>query len=112
MSDSTKPGNSPSDDIFEIDADKLKRMLMLHVRFILFDLRSPESYAQGHIQTALNLPASEFLEKLPQMVPQKDIPIVIYDGDGSSSIALADSATKSGYLNIVNLEGGYRAYIS
>jgi rhodanese-related sulfurtransferase len=99
-------------DIMEIDATKLKRMQMLHVRFILLDVRTAEQYSQSHIDGAIHIEAKQFEEKLSQMVPKKDTPIIIYDQDGITSAELVSEAEKRGYINIVNLEGGYQAYTS
>jgi phage shock protein E len=99
-------------EIIEIDAEKLKRMLALHVAFYLVDLRSPEEYSSGHIKGALNIPADEFLTKIEKTVPAKDTPVVVYDTDGEGSARLVLEAEKMGYVNIVNLEKGYVGYLN
>lgn len=93
----------------EIDFDKLKRMQMLHVAFVLIDLRSPALFNEGHLNNAFNVPSSEFLKKLPSTVPKKDTPIVVYDEDGIAAVDLVIAAEGLGYLNIVNLEGGFKS---
>ncbi|MDZ4678759.1 MAG: rhodanese-like domain-containing protein [Oligoflexia bacterium] len=97
-------------DIIEIDVEKLKRMQMLHVNFLIFDVRAKDDYEKAHIPAALHIPKESFLEKLPQMVPKKDTPIVLYDHDGVHSAHLVEEIEKTGYFNIVNLVGGYQAY--
>lgn len=97
-------------DITEIDAEKLKRMLTLHVRFLLFDIRTQNEYMKDHIPTAINLEASEFLRKLHQMVPNKDIPLIVYDQDGTISRDAVRNAENQGYINVVGLEGGFITY--
>ena len=97
-------------DLFDIDAEKLKRMIQLHVRFWLFDLRDHTEFMAGHISNAFNLPAADFLARLPSMVPQKDTPIVIYDADGSSTKDLAAQAVRHGFINLVYLDCGYKRY--
>lgn len=92
----------------EIDIAKLKRMQMLHVAFVLIDLRSPAQFNEGHLHNAFNIPSKEFLKKLPSTVPKKDTPIVVYDDDGVGSVDLVLEAEGLGYLNIVNLEGGFK----
>jgi phage shock protein E len=95
-------------NIMEIGIDKLKRMQMLHVAFVLIDLRSPAQFNEGHLHNAFNISAAEFLKKLPSTVPKKDTPIVVYDDDGIASGDLVVAAEGLGYLNIVNLEGGFK----
>jgi phage shock protein E len=96
----------------EITADKLKRMQMLHVAFILIDLRSAEMFGEGHITGAFNIPHDQFLKELPNTVPKKDTPLVVYDEDGKGAIDLVIAAENLGYINIVNLEGGYSSNAS
>ena len=95
-------------NIMEIDIAKLKRMQMLHVAFVLIDLRSPALFNEGHIDGAFNIPQNEFLNKLPKIVPKKDTPIVVYDENGILAAEAVEVAEKLGYLNIVNLEGGVK----
>lgn len=97
-------------EIMEIDSAKLRRMQMLHVNFILLDLRSSEDYAAGHIKGALNVPYAEFLNEIVRMIPQKDTPVVVYDADGLSASAIVAEAAGQGYINMVVLEGGYQRW--
>jgi hypothetical protein len=49
---------------------------------VLLDLRSPESYARGHLQGALNLPATELTETaLKHLVPNIQSRIAVYCDD-------------------------------
>ncbi len=96
----------------DIDALKLKRMQFLHVAFILLDVRDKLKYEEKHIPGALHLAAAEFLEKIGGMVPDKSTPIVIYSSDGRVASELALGAEKIGFVNIVNLEGGFLSYFN
>ena len=94
-----------------IDAEKLRRMQMLHVRFLLFDVRSQEAFQKGHIKSALNLPFAEFIMTIKKQVPVRETPVVIYDEDGTVGGELAQQCEQMGYLNIVVLEGGIKSYL-
>jgi rhodanese-related sulfurtransferase len=93
-----------------IDVEKLKRLQMLHVRFLIFDVRSHEAYSQGHIQSAFNISASEFKANIEKQVVKKDTPIIVYDQDGSSIAELVIECEQQGYINMVMLEGGFTEY--
>jgi phage shock protein E len=99
-------------DITEIDVSKLVRMQMLHVAFLLFDVRSLEEFNEGHVKGAVHLFAEDFAKEIIGMVPKQDTPIVIYDADGLKAGDLVLEVEKLGFLNIVNLEGGYEAYMA
>jgi phage shock protein E len=96
----------------EIDGSKLDRMLKLHVSFVLIDLRSADDFNQSHIANAMNVPLAHFVKTLPERVPQKEAPIVIYNEDGNGMAPLLEKCEKMGYLNIVNLEGGYKSFVA
>jgi rhodanese-related sulfurtransferase len=102
---------SSTTDIIDIEPDKLRRLQNLHVAFILLDVRTKAEFETAHIKGAFHLEASEFLEKIVKMVPKKDMPIVIYDADGSSTAHLVNEAEKQGFVNIVILQGGYAAFV-
>ena len=87
-------------------------MQTLHVAFLIFDLRDEATFNAGHIKGAFNLPAENFLSKVETVIPSKETPVVLYDGDGVQAAAIVAEADKLGFLNFVNLEGGYRAYVA
>ena len=94
----------------EIDAEKLERMRTLHVAFLLFDLRSSLDFMTDHIKGAVNIVHDEFVSKIATMIPDKSTPVVVYDGDGIGAAQVVVEVEKLGYLNVVNLEGGFQAY--
>jgi rhodanese-related sulfurtransferase len=91
------------EEVFKIDSEKLKRMQMLHVLFAFFDIRPRPQYDSKHIPGALHL---ENLDHLKRLIPNKEMPVVIYDQDGIYAEEFARQAMAEGYLNIVMLEGG------
>lgn len=91
----------------EIDVSKLKRMQTLHVAFLLIDLREEVAFREGHIRGAFNIPKAEFLKRVGREVPKKDTPIVVYSEDGTGVEDILNPAENGGYINIVNLEGGF-----
>ncbi len=94
-----------------IDSNKLQRLLRQHVKFHLIDVRSPQEFQNGHIEGASNIPADVFLKKIGATISQKDAAIVIYDGRGENTAKLVSGAERLGYLNIVDLDGGYAAFL-
>lgn len=95
----------------EIDAEKLKRMLQLHVNFILLDLRSAAQYQDRHLRGAFHVEPSSLKEYLKKSVPNPHTPIVIYDEDGANLSKLLNEAEGLGYINVVGVTGGFQATI-
>jgi rhodanese-related sulfurtransferase len=93
-------------EIMEIDAEKLQRMITLHVSFTLIDVRDSKTFAASHIRGAKNLPGPEFMGKLGEIVAAKESAVVVYDEDGTTVEDLVAKAFKKGYINTVFLESG------
>jgi rhodanese-related sulfurtransferase len=49
-------------------------------RVTLIDVLSPESFAAMHIPGAINLPVADVARRAPQLLPDRDAPIVTYCG--------------------------------
>lgn len=77
--------------------------------FLLLDVRQPEEYNQGHIQSAVLLP----LDNLPQHF--KELPkkkkIVVYCRSGKRSAQAVSFLRTHGYTNAISLSGGYMEWL-
>ena len=72
----------------------------------LLDVRTPQEYAEGHIDGALNINVqSDDFKDLVQRKLSKDSTILVYCRSGRRSLDAADILTNLGY-NVVNLKGG------
>ncbi len=80
---------------------------------IFFDARSPEDYADGHIQGAKNLPVHAFLDSLSYLESLDfNGQIITYcDGaDCNASIDLAADLKMMGFSNVYFFFGGWQAW--
>lgn len=70
---------------------------------LLVDVRTPEEFATGHIEGAVNIS----LQSLPQRLDAlpKDQPIVLYCRSGNRSNTAAQMLARAGYTQIVDLGG-------
>lgn len=74
---------------------------------IWIDVRTPEEYAEGHIEGAVNIPYEQIGTRITEVAKSKDEPINLYCKSGRrAGIALAE-LEKLGYTNTVN-QGGYQ----
>ena len=72
----------------------------------LLDVRTPQEYAEGHIDGALNIDVqSDDFQKMAEKVLSKDSTILVYCRSGRRSMDAAKILTKLGY-KVVNLKGG------
>ena len=76
----------------------------------LIDVRTPEEFREGHIEGAININffsdkfSSDF-EKL-----NKNEPLYIYCRSGNRSAKAATKLLEMGFTNVIDLEGGYKAW--
>jgi len=76
---------------------------------VLIDVRTPEEFASGHIQGAIDIPVEELSDRLSE-VPH-DIPIVVYCRTGNRSATAAQILVKAGYVPVYDL-GGIQSWIA
>ncbi|QCX01119.1 rhodanese-like domain-containing protein [Aggregatimonas sangjinii] len=88
--------------ITEVSQDELKSV-------VLVDVRTPEEYAGGHLENALNINWQDdnFAEQFQSI--GKDETIYVYCKKGGRSIKAQEKLISMGFENVVNLEGGYDA---
>ncbi|ATX82148.1 Rhodanese-related sulfurtransferase [Mariprofundus ferrinatatus] len=78
------------------------------VPFEFIDVRTPEEYADGHIEGARLIPVQE-LEVRMNEVP-KDKQVYVYCRSGKRSAQAAGILARAGYSNIENVLGGITAW--
>lgn len=72
----------------------------------LLDVRTPQEYAEGHIDGALNINVqSDDFQRVVEKELTKDSTILVYCRSGRRSMDAAEILNKLGY-KVVNLKGG------
>jgi rhodanese-related sulfurtransferase len=87
-----------------LDAEDLSGQLVL-----LIDVREPSLYARGHLVGAVNLPYAE-AGAWSQLLPM-NVPVVLYDADGTLSGGLAEAMLPLGYMDLHILTGGFNEWV-
>lgn len=70
---------------------------------LLIDVRTPEEFASGHIQGAVNIPVDDLTGRLSE-VPNNQ-PGVVYCRSGNRSARASQILAQSGYTSIYDLGG-------
>jgi len=68
----------------------------------LVDVRTPEEFAGGHIEGAVNIPVQELDRRMSELGP-KDAAIVVYCRSGARSAQAANMLKSAGYGSVHNL---------
>lgn len=78
------------------------------IPFVLIDVRTPEEYAEGHIQGAKLIPVQELQTRLNEI--PKDKQVYVYCRSGKRSAKAAGILAGTGFTNIENVLGGITAW--
>lgn len=69
---------------------------------VLIDVRSPEEYAQGHLEGAVNIPHDVIGERIGEVAKSRETPITLYCRSGRRSGMALETLGKRGYRNVEN----------
>ena len=70
---------------------------------ILLDVRSPEEYAEGHLQGAVNIPHDRIAGEIGGLAPDKTAAIILYCRSGRRADTALKTLRKMGYEDLQNL---------
>lgn len=72
---------------------------------ILLDVRSPEEYAAGHLQGAVNIPHDRIAGEIAGLAPDKTAAIILYCRSGRRADTALKTLREMGYEHLQNLGG-------
>jgi phage shock protein E len=76
----------------------------------ILDVRSPEEFAQGHLQKARLIPVGEIANRIGELSSLKDKKILVYCHAGNRSAVASRILMKNGFTSVENLDGGITAW--
>ena len=105
MSATQITGCNSSDNITSVSAPEFDKEIKAD-SVVLLDVRTPQEYAEGHIDGALNIniQSDDFRQRAEKEL-SKDPTILIYCRSGRRSMEAAGILSELGY-KVVNLKGG------
>lgn len=75
----------------------------------VFDVRTPAEFAREHLEGTLNLPMGEEVQRLPQLVPDRTQPVLLFCFSGGRSAISKSRLRRAGYGHVHNLGSYARA---
>lgn len=90
----------PNDAVAKINREKA----------VVVDVREAEEYVKGHITNAKNIPLAQLDERLPQVVKNKALPVILVCEKGASAVRAEAQAKKLGYAQAQALAGGMKGW--
>jgi|SRR5574344_174303 rhodanese-related sulfurtransferase len=103
--------NAQSNKFRSVDADTFAKEVS-DTTVVRLDVRTPEEYAEGHIEKAINIDvlSQDFESKALSALP-KDKTIALYCRSGNRSKRAANILADKGY-KVIELSTGYRGWVS
>jgi len=90
----------------EISVEETHQLLQKKEPLVLLDIREKEEIALGYIGGALFLPQGRLKQEVDTLLPDKDIPIVVYCAGGIRSLAAAKLMKEKGYTHVYSMAKG------
>ncbi|MEG0385070.1 FAD-dependent oxidoreductase [Solibacillus cecembensis] len=72
---------------------------------VIIDVREVNEFANGHLKGALNIPLSEFRERMHEI--PKDVPVYVHCRSAQRSYNAVMALENSGYENVYNISGSF-----
>ena len=77
---------------------------------VVIDVCAAEEFAAGHVVGSKNVPLNDLQERLPTLVKNKALPVVLVCASGARSSRAVAIAKKLGYDNAQAMAGGLKAW--
>jgi rhodanese-related sulfurtransferase len=102
--------NDAKSRIKEVNIDQYREMVSSGDPHLLIDVREESEWNAGHAAAAIHLGKGIIERDIESKVPEKDTKLVLYCGGGFRSALAGDALRQMGYLDVISLDGGWRAY--
>jgi len=94
----------------EITVDETHQLLQRKEPVVLLDIREKEELVLGYIKGATFLPQGLLNEKVESLLPEKDVPVIVYCAGGIRSLAAAKLMKEKGYPNVFSMAKGINGW--
>jgi len=79
---------------------------------VLVDVRTPEQFAKGHIDGAINLPLADLNPRDTRLVKVDKVIVYHEDFKGAYADVAAKKLISSGVVNVFSYAGGYKDWVT
>lgn len=84
--------------------------LMNREKAVLVDVREPSEFNASHVAGSRNVPLADLEKRLPDMVKNKALPLVLVCAKGARATQALGQVQKMGYQQAQVLQGGLAAW--
>jgi len=90
----------------EISVEETRELLQMKEPVVLLDIREAEEIASGYIKGTIFLPQGRLEKEIENLLPDKNVPIVVYCAGGIRSLKAARVMQEKGYKNVFSMAKG------
>jgi adenylyltransferase/sulfurtransferase len=94
----------------EVSVEEAHQLLQKEEPVVLLDIREKEEVAMGYIKGSTFLPQGLLNEKAENLLPDKDVPVVIYCAGGIRSLAATKLMKEKGYAHVFSMAKGIEGW--
>ena len=95
-------------EITEVSTEQAEGLLSDN--WILLDVREPDEYEQGAIQSSIHIPRGNLESSIESRIPDKKTQIVAMCAGGARSAFAARTLQEMDYKNVVSMDGGFNQW--
>ena len=95
--------NEKQEEVTSKSIDCVQKEELMEDGAVLIDVRSPQEYAEAHLDKAVNLPVDTIGINIEALVKDKNTKIVLYCRSGNRSATAAQTLINLGYKNVYDL---------
>ena len=89
-----------------VDVERARELLGSDSPPVLLDTREPAEWNQGHLEGATLVPPATVAERIAEVAPDRERPVLLYCRSGQRSLRAATLLKTLGYAEPINVEGG------
>lgn len=90
----------------EVDCRHVKSRLDEKQSFLFLDCREQDEYDTAHIPSTTLIPMSELAQRVGELEPYRDSPIIVHCHHGGRSLRVTNWLRQQGFSNVSNMAGG------
>jgi adenylyltransferase/sulfurtransferase len=94
----------------EISVEETHQLTRKKEPIVLLDIREKEEIALGYIEGATFIPQGLLGEKAETILPDKNVPVVVYCAGGIRSLAAAKLLSEKGYSHVFSMAKGINGW--
>lgn len=93
-----------------IDSTKTVKLVDENEDTLVIDLRDTDTYEEGHLANAINIPFDEFEDRINDLEGYKDQDIILICNTGNKSSKAAKMLVDKGFTKVYNAEDGMNEF--